>query len=199
VIADFGERPAEGRESLDTRLIRYLGSLELIVTLVAFCGVVALVGVQVTLRFLFHYGLVWAQEVSQLLMLVAYFLGTSYVYKARHYLVIGFLLDRFAEPSKIVFYLATQALTAAFCAMLFLELCWLAPRQLRMETYILQIPRFYSSLPLLVASASMALTAVYYGVRVGLVAAREHDAAALSLARIETELNPFRGHRQGYL
>ena len=31
-------------------------------------------------------------------------------------------------------------------------------------TYILNIPRFYSTLPLIVASASMAITAVYYGI-----------------------------------
>jgi hypothetical protein len=31
-------------------------------------------------------------------------------------------------------------------------------------TYILNIPRFYSTLPLIVASASMALTAIYYAI-----------------------------------
>jgi TRAP-type C4-dicarboxylate transport system permease small subunit len=40
----------------------------------------------------------------------------------------------------------------------------LAPAQLVFYTYILNIPRFYSTLPLILASASMALTAVYYGI-----------------------------------
>jgi TRAP-type C4-dicarboxylate transport system permease small subunit len=31
-------------------------------------------------------------------------------------------------------------------------------------TYILNIPRFYSTLPLIIASASMALAAVYYAI-----------------------------------
>jgi TRAP-type C4-dicarboxylate transport system permease small subunit len=73
----FGEAPADAPEPLDHRLIRLLGRAELVVTLDAFAGVVALVSVQVALRFLFAYGLVWAQEVAQLLILVAYFLGTS--------------------------------------------------------------------------------------------------------------------------
>ena len=40
----------------------------------------------------------------------------------------------------------------------------LAPAQLVFFTYILNIPRFYSTLPLIIASASMALTAVYYAI-----------------------------------
>ena len=192
----FGEAPADVPESLDHRLIRLVGRAELVVTLAAFCGVVALVSVQVALRFLFAYGLVWVQEVAQLLILVAYFLGTSYVYKARHYLLIGILFDRPPERLRIALYLAAQVVTAAFCLMLFVKLCGLAPAQLRMKTYILQVPRFYSSLPLLIASASMALTAVYYGARTGLAARARGDSA--HLAEIEAELNPFRAHRVGY-
>jgi len=40
----------------------------------------------------------------------------------------------------------------------------LAPAQLVFYTYILNIPRFYSTLPLIIASASMAVTAVYYAI-----------------------------------
>jgi TRAP-type C4-dicarboxylate transport system permease small subunit len=190
----FGEAPADAPEPLDHRLIRLLGRAELVVTLAAFAGVVALVSVQVALRFLFAYGLVWAQEVAQLLILVAYFLGTSYVYKARHYLLIGIVFDRLPERLRILLYLAAQALTAVFCLMLFVELCGLAPAQLRMKTYILQVPRFYSSLPLLIGSASMDLTAIYYGARTGLAA---RTWGGRTLGEIEAGLNPFRAHRMG--
>ena len=38
----------------------------------------------------------------------------------------------------------------------------LAPRQLDFATYILGIPKFYASIPLLFAAASMIVTTVYY-------------------------------------
>ena len=40
------------------------------------------------LRFAFNYGIWWIQEIVQLAILSAYFLGTSYIFKARQYLVI---------------------------------------------------------------------------------------------------------------
>ena len=57
-----------------------------------------------------------------------------------------------------------QILIALFCLFLVVTGLELAPAQLVFYTYILNIPRFYSTLPLIVASASMALTAVYYAI-----------------------------------
>jgi TRAP-type C4-dicarboxylate transport system permease small subunit len=50
-------------------------------------------------------------------------------------------------------------------------------------TYILNIPRFYSTLPLIVASASMALTAIYYAI----VAWQARHAPAQAAEEIERE------------
>ncbi len=150
------------------RLLRLLGQAELAVALVAFCGVIGLVSAQVLLRFAFDYGVVWIQEVAQLAILVAYFFGTSYVFKTRQYLVITLVFDRLAAPARIPLYVAAQVLTAAFCLLLVVQLLGLAPGQLRMRTFVLHIPRFYASVPLLIASASMAVTAIYFGLAVGL-------------------------------
>ena len=59
---------------------------------------------------------------------------------------------------------STQVSIAVFCLFLVVTGLELAPAQLVFYTYILNIPRFYSTLPLIVASASMALTAVYYAI-----------------------------------
>ena len=76
--------------------------------------------------------------------------------------------------------------------MLFFELLGIAPQQLYMKTYILHIPRFYSSLPLLIASISMTLTAVFYTVE----AIRMRSAGDLDT--IETAIDLFPGDRTGY-
>ena len=153
-------------DSRFARLLRHVGRLELVVALAAFCLVIGLVTTQVVLRFAFNYGIWWIQEIVQLAILSAYFLGTSYIFKARQYLVIDLVFDRLGDRSRIAVYLAIQLLTAAFCLMLVIELLGLAPGQLRMKTFVLHIPRFYASIPLLVASASMVVTALYYGLAV---------------------------------
>lgn len=182
-------------EGLAVKTLRLVGQVELILMLLTFIGVVALVSAQVFLRYLFNIGIVWAQEISQLMILVAYFLGTSYVYKSRQYLVIDIVFNRLSERLKLIFYLATQALIAAFCAMLLVELIGIAPFQLRMKTHILHLPRLFSSLPLAFASASMAATAVYYGVRVVL----EKRSTGRSLADIENSINLFPQYKLGSL
>ena len=64
-----------------------------------------------------------------------------------------------------------------------------------MATYILHIPRFYSSLPLILASASMAATAAYYGLA-ALKVVRAHGAA-LGIEALEDRVHLFPGHRGG--
>ena len=51
-----------------------------------------------------------------------------------------------------------------FCLFLVVTGLELAPAQLVFFTYILNIPRFYSTLPLIIASTSMAMTAAYYAI-----------------------------------
>ena len=187
---DVVHRKAGG--SRVARALGLLGWIELAITVAAFTSVIVLVSTQIFFRYVFDVGLVWVQEVSQLLILTAYFFGISFVFKSRRYLIVSILFDRFPEAAKLPLYIGCQVLTAAFCAMLFLELLSIAPQQLYMKTYILHIPRFYSSLPLLIASISMTLTAVYYTVE----AIRMRSAGDLDT--IEEAIDLFPGDRSGY-
>ena len=187
---DSGLRKAGGFRV--ARALGLLGRVELAITVAAFSGVIVLVSAQIFFRYFFDVGLVWVQEVSQLLILTAYFFGISFVFKARRYLIVSILFDRFPEAAKLPLYIGCQVLTAAFCSMLFVELLGIAPQQLHMKTYILHIPRFYSSLPLLIASISMTLTAVYYTVE----AIRTRSVGDLDT--IETAIDLFPGDRPGF-
>jgi hypothetical protein len=54
---------------------------------------------------------------------------------------------------------------------------------LRMKTFVLHVPRFYASIPLLIASASMVVTALYYGLAVASRVLRgERDAKRIEAA-----------------
>jgi TRAP-type C4-dicarboxylate transport system permease small subunit len=146
------------------KILAAIGFVELWVAIAAFVFVVILAMTQVLYRYLLAGSIWWAQEIAQLAMLVAYFFGIAYVYKAKQDIIVGFLLSRLSRPVQVGLAIFTQALIVMFCLFLVVTGLELAPAQLVFFTYILNIPRFYSTLPLILASASMALTAVYYGI-----------------------------------
>jgi len=141
-----------------------IGFVELWVAMVAFVFVIVLTMIQVGYRYLFAGSIWWAQEIAQLAMLIAYFLGIAYVYKAKQDIIVGLLLKRLPRRMQVALALFAQIVIAAFCVVLVVTGLELAPSQLVFFTYILNIPRFYSTLPLIIASASMAVTAVYYAI-----------------------------------
>ena len=144
------------------RALGLVGAAELWLAATAFAAVVCLTIVQVTLRYVFASSLWWGQEVSQMMIMVSYFLGISYVYKTRQYIVISWLFDRISARLQLSIYLLAQVLIIGFCAVVVFELIAVAPNQLDMRTVILHIPRFYGTLPLMLASVSMIATALYY-------------------------------------
>jgi TRAP-type C4-dicarboxylate transport system permease small subunit len=146
------------------KVLAAIGFVELWVAMAAFVFVITLTMVQVLYRYALAGSIWWAQEIAQLGMLIAYFFGISYVYKAKQDIVVGFLLNRLSRPVQARLAIFGQLLIAGFCLLLVVTGLELAPAQLVFFTYILNIPRFYSTLPLIVASASMALTAIYYAV-----------------------------------
>ena len=165
-----GGRQTEGPARFRRALGR-VGTVELWLALVAFTAVVCLTIVQVTLRYGFAGAIWWAQEVSQMMIMVSYFLGASYVYKTRQYIIISLVFDLFPGRLQLHIYLLTQMLIIGFCGVIVFQLISIAESQLSMRTVILHIPRFYGTLPLMFASISMIATAVYYALAVGREAA----------------------------
>jgi TRAP-type C4-dicarboxylate transport system permease small subunit len=143
-------------------VLRLLGRAELAFAAASFAFVVALNCVQIGLRMFTPWSLWWTQEVSQLSSLIAYFFGISMIYKLQQDVVIIFIYRNL--PKQIQFYLffMIQVLVALFVCLVAQQAIDLAPMQLHNRTYILNIPRFYSTLPLLISSVSMLATTIYY-------------------------------------
>ena len=160
------------------RVLAHVGVAELWLAVAAFATVVALTIVQVGLRYFFDASLWWAQEVSQMMILVAYFQGIAYAFKTRQYIVINFLAERLAPAAQLYCYLFAQLLVIVFCGVVLVEGVAILPRQYLMLTYILHIPRMYLGLPLLFAALSMIATSVYYALAVWRAARREPGAVA---------------------
>ncbi len=165
------------------KVLAAIGSVELCVAIVAFVFVVLLAITQVLYRYLLAGSIWWAQEIAQLAMLIAYFFGIAYVYKAKQDIIVGFLVSRLSRRTQVALTILVQVAIAVFCLFLVVTALELAPAQLVFYTYILNIPRFYSTLPLIVASVSMALTAVYYAI----AAWRSRNLSAEAAERAERE------------
>ena len=144
------------------QILKYLGRIEVVVALIGFCATVILNCIQIALRWGFDKSIWWVQEVSLLMMMIAYFIGISCVYRLRHEVIIRFLVDRLPVKVRFFFYYMAEIWTIVFCSVVLVSGIGDAPGLLTTYTVIMHLPEFYWTLPLLVASASMILTSVYY-------------------------------------
>src|SRR6476620_10638400 len=92
------------------KILAAIGLVELWVAIAAFIFVVGLTMVQVLYRYLLAGSIWWAQEIAQLAMLVAYFVGIAYVYKARQDIIVGFLVSRLPRRVQFALTMFTQLL-----------------------------------------------------------------------------------------
>jgi len=143
------------------RVLRWFGRLEMAVAILCFAAAMLLVIAQVVYRQA-GASLWWAEELAQLLVLYAYFLGISHVYQVRQMIVMEFLAQRFSWRSQIRLYIFVQLFTIGFCAVVAYSCVRIMPAELRFPSYVLQVPRFYWTLPLLIGSVSMVLSCFYF-------------------------------------
>ena len=155
------------------RALRAWGHVELAVAAAAFVAVVLINLAQITVRYGLEGSIFWVQEFSLLLMLVAYFVGASCVFRSRHYVIVSFFIDRVPLAWQRRAYWLAQALTVLFCLVILVETLAEAPRQMRTYSVILHFPRFYNYLPLVIASFSMIVTSLYFALAVASVGRRD--------------------------
>ena len=148
--------------ALYRQVLRYLGRIEMVVALIGFCVTVILNCIQIALRWGFDKSIWWVQEVSLLMMMIAYFIGASCVYRMRHDVLILFLVNKLPVKVQFFFYYLAEVWTIVFCSVVLVSGIGDVPGLLTTYTVIMHLPEFYWTLPLLAASASMILTSVYY-------------------------------------
>ncbi len=144
------------------RLLRTIGNIELTLAVIALVVVILLSAAQTFLRYTFSASLWWAQEIAENTIMIAYFFGVSYVFKARQYIVIEFVNNIAPMRVQMVFYLVAQILAFIFCIALLWLVYLFSPTLFNMTTPVLKLPAYITPLPLIVASAMIALTSIYY-------------------------------------
>lgn len=158
------------------RVLRYLGRVEMVVALIGFCATVGLAFIQIALRWGFEKSIWWVQEVSLLMMMIAYFIGISCVYRMRHEVIIRFVVDRLPVRVQFFFYYLAEVMTIVFCLVVLLAGITDVPGLLTTYTVVMHLPEVYWTLPLLIASTSIILTSVYYLTAMWTSSARQSQA-----------------------
>jgi TRAP-type C4-dicarboxylate transport system permease small subunit len=138
-----------------------LGRAEMVIAVLALSSA-ALIGMaQIALRYTTGRSFWWGQEVSILLMLVAYFVGGAVVYRLRYDVVVSYFVDRFTSSLRHPVYIFVQLLTLLFWVTLAWQLVTMIPAGLKTYSAIMRIPKVFAMLPLLYASTSIALLSLY--------------------------------------
>ena len=148
------------------RVLRQIGRVELVIAMITFSSVVVLNIIEISLRYSLNRSVWWSQEISLLLMMAAYYIGISCVFRMRQYVTIDILVERMRPKAQRCAYYFAQLCTVVFCLVALVVGFTIVPRLLTSYTVILHVPQFYLTLPLLWALASMTATTVYYGLAV---------------------------------
>jgi C4-dicarboxylate transporter DctQ subunit len=144
------------------RALAALGFAELYLAAAALVAITGLNAAGVVLRYGFNSSIVWAEEISLLLMNVMVFLGAAVMYKARAYVVLEYFFRKLPALLQRRLTVATWAAACAFAALAAGYGVSLYPLQINTTSYILELPRFYATVPLIAGTASIALVSAYY-------------------------------------
>ena len=144
------------------RFLAYVGQVEIGLAVFGLVIVVVLSAAQSLLRYAFGTSLWWAGEIATDAVFLCYFLGISYVFKTRQYILIEFVSYQTPVRVQMLFYCIAQVLAVVFAGGTVWLLYLFLPTLLNMRTPVLNMPAFLVPIPLAVGSAMMVLTSLYY-------------------------------------
>jgi len=144
------------------RALAAWGMAEMFVAAGCLVAISCLNAAGVLMRYGFNSSIVWSEEISLLLLNVMVFLGAAVMYKARAYVVLEYFFRKFSAPLQHWLTLATWALACTFAAITAFYGASLYPLQINTTSFILELPRFYATIPLIIGCASIACVSAFY-------------------------------------
>lgn len=152
-----------GTERLDRigRILRAVGFAELAVAITAFLATCAVVAANALLRYAFNRSLVWSEEVALLATNVFVFVGAAVIMKARADIAVSVALGSLRSGTQVLVRVTTMLASVVFFACLLVAALSLWPLQRNSTTFILDISRFWFTVPLVWAALSMMATGAW--------------------------------------
>ena len=144
------------------RLLEWTTRIEIVASVISLAAICLLTLATLTARQLPSVSILWAEEVSLLLMKVVAFVGAAAMYATKTFIAVDGLYDRIPERSKSPVYVAGWLVIAAFALVMATQGMLTYPRQIAVRSYLLEWPKFYFTVPLIIGGASIFATSIYY-------------------------------------
>jgi TRAP-type C4-dicarboxylate transport system permease small subunit len=164
-------------QSVAGPLLKYLGIAELVVAAGAFLVVCVVVSINALLRYGFNSSVVWSEEVAMLATNVFVFLGAAVILKANADVAVTFIMDKLSARVRALAVFAIYLAATAFFGTLLWQAIALWPLQATTSTFILDISRFWFTVPLVWAAASMLVTSAAFALDTGIDLLRRRQTA----------------------
>lgn len=139
-----------------------LGNLDLIFSGFFLCVTVMVVIVNVALRYLFHSGIYWAEEVATTSFIWSVFIGSAAAYRYKMHIGID-LVSKFGPAAwrSIIAVVIDMMMLVINGYIVYLSIFFLNVNKLK-RTPVLDIPAFYVNLALTVGFSLMVLYALWF-------------------------------------
>ncbi|MCA0448903.1 MAG: TRAP transporter small permease [Proteobacteria bacterium] len=148
-----------------SRMLRALGAAELAVAAAAFLFTCTIVSLNAGLRYLANSSIIWSEEAALLATNIFVFVGAAVIFKARADVAVSYFLEKMSSRTAAWMEFATFAAAAIFLGVMAVQAILLWPLQRFTSTFILDISRFWFTVPLIWGTASMCLTSLVFAAR----------------------------------
>lgn len=143
-------------------LLAWLTHIEIVASVSALATICLLTLATLVARQLPSVSILWAEEVSLLLMKVVAFIGAAAMYATRTFIAVDGLYDRLPGRARRIAYIGGWLVIALFAAVVVAQGMLTYPRQIIARSYLLEWPKFYFTVPLIIGAASILLSSIYY-------------------------------------
>lgn len=162
----IGERKRIGtmysKEFWGERLIKFIGKVELYVSMSLLISIVGLFITSVALRYVFHKPAMWISSTTTLLFIWASMISISYVYRKRGHIAITFVVEHFPEKLRVLIDIIVYIIIVSSLILLFIGTIKILPIHAQRFIVGLRISRIYFSFAILVSGMSMLITTIYF-------------------------------------
>lgn len=147
---------------MSTTAKQLLSNFDLVISGFFLCVTVLVVIVNVTLRYLFHGGIFWAEEVSTASFIWSVFIGSAAAYRYKMHIGIDFITKIGPVPLRAFITVMIDCLMIAINGyIVYLSILFIHANRLK-RTPVLDIPALYVNLALTVGFTLMTLYAVRF-------------------------------------
>lgn len=144
-------------------LLLYIKKTEIFCAILLFGFIVAIIALQVCVRYTFNKPFKWPEELAALLLIYLTFLTADIVYKEKTHISINYFVSFLPDPLKSVVAVIIYAGIGIFLiTMIPTSIKLLKMQYGHITAAVITLPKSYWSLPVPIAFSSMLLTTIYF-------------------------------------